>query len=756
MTPPAPKGDGLHETNPLDAKDKRPRFLTALAQHRVALLSLPLALWFINNNWLFNAPNMIDPWVYYGFFTHLHSFKLLLFPGTYYGSRLPYVLPGYLLNQLFQPNAANYVLHLGMFYAVLVSLYFIIRRLASPRAALIACIFCGSSHYYLAAIGWDYVDSGGLTYYLASAAFITKALDKTPRRFVWLLLGGAAYAGMLYCNLFWIIFSPFFFGYVLFAADGLADFKGHCRNLSFFLGGIALVTLFLCALNSGIDGTFWFYRPTIVFVKQMMGVPNPWKAHSLDWLHYAGWLLAPLAALAGAGGYLVWNARRLKERPIVALFAANYVFSFLILAIFELKGTPTFEFYFKTSHLLPPLFLIAGVAFCGGSEKLSRPAFAALAVGFAALMTLPLWGVIVKTIAPEKTAALLLASAAAATAGFLAKVVKRDGSMALAALLACVCLMQEIGSIGSDWLSVPRGSRQADFEATIHGMAVLDSLAPGVPLRFWYNATKDPNGGVFTALNSIYLWGYTWISTDFPSLKTPPSTSGVPVRAGDTVAVLSTERGAYRSARAALQANGYRAQQLAEVGVGNGPGRYFITLLRTLPAAASITPVEVAFADGAGPGQLSVASGETSGAPFPMNHWRSADPPHADLKTTREGLRVRTPNDRWGYAAIYDAINAVEDGEYVFEIKYRVLSGQIAFGALSSDRARWIAQAPFESGPEEHDQSFSVTLKTGDTLWLLLTNNNPSGKSSDFIIEEVMAYRNITPAPGRGSEPPRE
>src|SRR5579872_4849824 len=44
---------------------------------------------------IFPPTDGIDPWVYFGFFRNLVDFQRDVFPGTYYGSRLSWIIPGY-------------------------------------------------------------------------------------------------------------------------------------------------------------------------------------------------------------------------------------------------------------------------------------------------------------------------------------------------------------------------------------------------------------------------------------------------------------------------------------------------------------------------------------------------------------------------------------------------------------------------------------------------------------------------------------
>src|SRR5208283_5519114 len=83
-------------------------------RYMIAVLLLPLIVLWRQDNTLFTGYGYLDPWFYLGFFRNLVEFKRNLFPATYYGSRLSWILPGAAVHGLFAPVAANCVLHLGV------------------------------------------------------------------------------------------------------------------------------------------------------------------------------------------------------------------------------------------------------------------------------------------------------------------------------------------------------------------------------------------------------------------------------------------------------------------------------------------------------------------------------------------------------------------------------------------------------------------------------------------------------------------
>ena len=126
-----------------------------------------------------------------------------------------------------------------------------------------------------------------------------------------------------------------------------------------------------------------------------------------------------------------------------------------------------------------------------------------------------------------------------------------------------------------------------------------------------------------------------------------------------------------------------------------------------------------------------------------MERWRRAavPDPKASVKFESDGLHATTSIDTWGFATIFDQMEATQAGEYVFELQYWLLSGHIAFGALSAGQDKWIGQAEWQVGTSVKTAVFSVVLRAGEKVWLLTTNNNPESTSPEFVIMGVKAFR---------------
>src|SRR5204863_4567664 len=122
----------------------------------LTLAALPLLLLLVNPSWLSSAL-FLDPYIYFGYYLDLPG-HLNAFPDHYVSTRLPALLPGWVVHSLLPTAAANAVLHLGLYYLAVFSLYGALAPVAGRRAALLGAVVLGGSPFFLGAVGCDYVD----------------------------------------------------------------------------------------------------------------------------------------------------------------------------------------------------------------------------------------------------------------------------------------------------------------------------------------------------------------------------------------------------------------------------------------------------------------------------------------------------------------------------------------------------------------------------------------------------------------------
>jgi hypothetical protein len=331
-----------------------------------ALLLLPLLVVWRQNNATFSHEGSIDPWIYFGFFQNLVEFKRGLFPGTYFGERLSWLLPGAAIHRLLPALAANYVLHLGVHTVAAAAFFSIVRRTIDARVATLSTLFFTLHSWLWAATGWDYVDGAAIAYGLLSLALLTRAA-RLERPGLTLLGAGAAAAGMLYSNLFVATLLPALPAtYIVLARlwrrrtlwRSIGDMALWC------VAGAALVTGALGAVNYWIEGEFWFFAQSLGAASRLMkanrwhhGITiatGPWAGHIYPHL----WLPA-MAGVAALAGLAAWLRPRPQPKRIPALlFCGQYVYVAAIMAYFQFfANNAVLGLHFYASYLLPFAFL---------------------------------------------------------------------------------------------------------------------------------------------------------------------------------------------------------------------------------------------------------------------------------------------------------------------------------------------------------------------------------------------------------------
>jgi hypothetical protein len=707
----------------------------------LALLLLPILVLCRNSNPIFNSNlGYIDPWFYYGFFHNLALFKGQLFPGTYYGSRLSWILPGYIVNQIFNPVLANYVLHLAVYYVAVLSLYFILARTINRPTALLTATVFGLHPHLWSAVGWDYPDGAGIAYYLLATALLTHAAN-ARRAALTLALAGASCAAIVYTNLTWIMFLPFFPVYYLFRRK-----QNHPTSYLLELGrfclwagsGAGLLTILFAAINYRLDGTLWFYGPSIQFALNSLAQANPYKAKNLNWIWGAKWLLFPALTLLAVPIVLVRRAGKplSAETRTVFFFAGSFLFSAALFGLAELGGNPLIEMPYYASYLLPSAFLAFGALLlrleAGGAAV--HPLL--FTIGAALLLAIPWWdsqGSVWGALAKLGPACLFCIVVGAVVLRGLWSASRASLCFVLVVLAACNAFALRTDATFL-WARTSRtGTEFRDgFLRMTKAMKDIQATAPGLPKRFWID-DSGPLGPEFDSLSSTYLFEYALIGRHFPSF--PP---GVQLPSGSVLVIPSNRPDVPELVRQALQASHLLPKILSTDTIERGNVRYSLNILLLERDPSALQPLSVL--DG---GELAPTPPGVPSAPLPAEKWRLPENSGAALLTV-QGLQVTTIPHQWAYAVYYNApLVAPTDGAYLFTMRYRLLQGSVTFGALTENRASWLAQAA-PPAPAAGDllEECTVTLKAGQRIWLQTTNGQPrGGGSSSFVIEEVRAYR---------------
>jgi hypothetical protein len=709
----------------------RPLLAQFITDPYVWVLALvPCYLLLASSNWIFSKPLSIDPWVYHGYFRNLQEYKAVFFHDTYYGSRLSWILPGYLAYKFLPPLAANYLLHLGLWYAAVFALYYTLKTTASRQVGLLAAVFLGSYYYFLVSVGSDYVDGPANVYFLVCLGFLTAAA-RGERNRITLILAGVALAAAVYANLFAILFAPvvlLYFALLSWRSRGLA-LRGGLTCLSWLLLGSAALTALLGCANYLIEGSFQFYQPSIDFVRATIGKPNPWKLPLAQWIPQT-WRLAPPAAVAAAALLALAN-RRFRGSLAGPAAASAFLLAFVLMILCEWMGLPVLQYSYYASYLIPTMLLAIGALLANSAERLQGLAVIPAALAVLLVNSIPLWGYnpyvpVIK--ASARPGLLLLFAALFAVCPLLRAASARWGLVA--ALIALNLL-----SISSIHGFEDRHAARDSFTRISQAAGTVDAVRRGEPIRFWYRK-KDPHSAEFNALNAIYLWKFTMIGDNFPEIL--PSAMYHP---GSLVAIPSSEDNLFPEANEALKQTGLAAEFLERYEIHDEGVRYSVSFVRVAfdysqlhPRALQPCAVKVCR-------NLVAASAPEK---LPLDGWIASEYPglQSSMEHRADGIQVTTAPAQSGKASLYGPLVPDASGLYLFRLRFGLLAGRITFGALSGDMSRTLAQALMPAArPSGQTALLSLKAEAGEPFWLVIANNHPGGDhASSYLIRDLEAY----------------
>jgi hypothetical protein len=705
---------------------------------------LPALVVSYDSNAIYTKPGTIDPWVYYGFFRHLVTFKRDWFPATYYGSRLSWILPGYLLNQLFSPVVANGLLHLSVYYTAVFSFFFLLKNAVDRRTALIGTLLFGFYPYFWAAAGWDYADGAGIAGFLLTMLLLTHGA-KDSRRYGYLAAAGAAYAAVIYSNLAWGMFSP-----LLFLHYAVANRIGRGAKLTqtvkeVIIGagaGFALVTIVLCLVNHHLDGTYWFYAPSVGFAAHSTGANNQWRKPLSSWIGGATWLALPAAVLMITVGFAVLQRRTFFKRSnfVSVLFVLQFWLAAAILLLMDVRGNSLLGTTYYASYLIPFTFLAIG-AQCIRVPKLTDARFIGV-VGLAlVVLDFHWWGLAPRVWSGMHLTVFLPFWCGLFVISLLA--IRFGRTIGVLGLLTSAGILYSYVYVAFRGFGVgdTRNQSVEIFKRIDNGMGAVEKAwqsRPFTALRFWYDGSPSTKyGGELSSLNSTYLWGYTLISDKFPAhgQEAPPINS--------LIVFASPSKNAAQTAIDSFGWPGQHLEFLSQASIPVAKPQYYLFFFENQPNPVPATEMSASF-DAGGQGFLAQAPNGAAAA-LPPDRWSFCDARACNIALPREadGVHVTTLPGRTAYATEYATLGVPSSGHYRFILKYKMLSGEMYFGALKEDRSAWLTgrHAP----PRRDEVDLDLTLHEGEKIRLLIANDRKVDEPSKYVIEEVRALRLIDP-----------
>jgi hypothetical protein len=495
--------------------------------HWLSLLLLPAVVTIAVPDWMYSLTHAIDAWVYHGFFRHLETYASTMFPSTYYGTRLAWIVPGYVAYHVFSPVVATVILHLTFYCIAVWSLYAIVCRITGSSEALFSAVAFGLYLPAIRALGWDYVDGAVIAYTLLTLALLLRSIE-TSRR--WLTLASGVAAGaMLHSNIGAAFMLPSILIWLL--PDRASGSRWRPLILVWWGGGVVACTAILSVVSVIAGGNWDFFMPSFRWMIQQRLV-NPWDVTGFSWIAMAPWFFLPAAVFVAS--VIVWLLPHRRQelsadgrRAIASLILCSVIF-----AIWDWAGNGALlQTYYYTSWLLPWSFIAIGAMLAGTGERTRLDVGIVLAGALAMVVSL-VWPSSVR-VPLSGLAAFALTIALMICVAVMRAVAPRR----IVILAALVCL--------HGWLSTtsdygPYPDRADGFQVINRGLGVVDRYITADQPRFLL-ASPQKLGHYVRGLTSIYLWGYTIASDKFPEIAPEQARQ---IRGGTRVVVIAEQENA--------------------------------------------------------------------------------------------------------------------------------------------------------------------------------------------------------------------
>ena len=491
------------------------------------------AINFSVNSWMFwEHPNSsyIDKWIYVGYFRYLGDFIHYFGLTPYYSGRISWIMPGYIINALFPALTAHYLLHLIMLVCVALSLFYIVKILFDNQTACITTLLMLFYPEFIKTIGSDYISSALITYMLLTLLALTIGAKFNHWKLS-LIFGGIFCASMIYANMFAVIFLPFIFAFYI-IINRQYNKNPFSKSLLYFSLGSVLITCVFGIFLYLTSGQFDFISEQFSRLIFYSVVDSVYDIPILMWFGKAPYLILSISGFIGGCLFLIINHLKKNTLPQLTKFLiVNFICLFIVFFILQIKPNPApvLQYSYYACYLIPFLFLALAAILSHFIKNIKERSVLLLSIIIILFSTISfanfgLFSTITKynfTIGEDFKFYLFgLVMIIVWVILFASLTLKQNNKRAVAVFLICIIVstMCFYPAHPNQWLRVGSVDASNQYEVLSTGGNIIHTKIPDGNVRFWYNRT-DKYGGLYSGINSMYLYGYTLFSKErFPNL----------------------------------------------------------------------------------------------------------------------------------------------------------------------------------------------------------------------------------------------
>ncbi|NJO08169.1 MAG: hypothetical protein HC876_23155 [Chloroflexaceae bacterium] len=290
-----------------------------------------------------------------------------------------------------------------------------------------------------------------------------------------------------------------------------------------------------------------------------------------------------------------------RETQYTLAWSILYLLMTAMMVAIQVVNYGILEFPYYASYLIPAAFLAFGGQLSSRLQALSPREFAWLTGGVAGVLLLPFVPMVRSAVLPALDTHMLLLYPTLALIGGVAMllVVPRRG-LALLLLFAGISLANgaisvEPPSVVPHHLDYPRFDQdvfpQKDVLVAVTAASnAVHAVDTERSMLFWYDL-NDPQGRVYEAVASTYLWWWRLVGDRFPAIEAdkiaPGGEAYVRVEEGSRIVIMSDANAntpdVLAQANATLAHYGLKAQVLDTTQITQGAIRFTMTFVEIVP-----------------------------------------------------------------------------------------------------------------------------------------------------------------------------